>query len=48
MEKEKDLDKIVWVIQIVLFLQQFRFTIELLASQTNYIKLCRTRRIVVF
>ena len=42
--KEKDLDKVVWVNQIVLFLQSFCFTIELLAFQANNVKLCRSRR----
>ena len=42
--KEKDLDKVVWVNQGVLFLQPFCFTIELLASQANNIKLCCSRR----
>ena len=37
--KEKDLDKTVWVNQIVLFLQSFCFTIEVLAFQANNIKL---------
>ena len=37
--KEKDLDKTVWVNQIVLFLQSFCFTIELLAFQASNIKL---------
>ena len=37
--KEKDLDKAVWVNQIVLFLQSFCFTIELLAFQATNIKL---------
>ena len=42
--KEKDLDKAVWVNQVVLFLQSFCFTIELLTFQANNIKLCRSRR----
>ena len=41
--KEKDLDKAVWVNQVVLFLQSFCFTIEPLAFQANSIKLCRSR-----
>ena len=41
--KEKDLDKAVWVNQIVLFLQSFCFTIELLALQANNIKWCHSR-----
>ena len=39
--KEKELDKAVWVNQIALFLQSFCCTIELLA---NNIKLCRSCR----
>ena len=42
--KEKDLDKAVWVNQIVLFLQSFYFTIELLVFQTSNIKLFRSLR----
>ena len=37
--KEKDLDKAVWVNQGVLFLQSFCFTIELLAFQAKNIRL---------
>ena len=33
--KEQDLDKAVWVNQVVLFLQSFCFTIELLAFQAS-------------
>ena len=43
-DKEKDLDKAVWVNEVLLFLQPFCFTIELLAYQANNIKLCRSRR----
>ena len=32
---EKDLDKVVWVDQVVLFLKSFCFTIELLAVQAS-------------
>ena len=42
--KQKDLDKAVWVNQVVLFLQSFCFTIELLAFQAKNIELCRSRR----
>ena len=42
--KEKDLPKVVWVSQVVLFLQLFCFTIKLLAFQVSNIKLCRSRR----
>ena len=42
--KEKDLDKAVWVNQVVLFLKSFCFTIELLALQASNIKLCHSRR----
>ena len=42
--KEKDLDKAVWVNQVVLFLQSFCFTTELPAFQVNNIKLCRSHR----
>ena len=42
--KEKDLDKAVWVNQVVLFLQTYCFTIELLTFQASNIKLCRSRR----
>ena len=42
--KEKDLDKPLWFNQALLFLQPFCFTIELLAFQTNNIKMCRSRR----
>ena len=40
--KEKDLDKSVWVNQIALFLQSFCFTIELLPFQASNIKLFRS------
>ena len=33
--KEKDLDKAVWVNQVVLFLQPFCFTMEVLALQAT-------------
>ena len=42
--KEKDLDKAVWVNQVVLFLKYFCFTIELQAFHASNIKLCRSRR----
>ena len=42
--KEKDLDKAVWVNQVVLFLQSFCSTIELLALQANNIKLSHSHR----
>ena len=42
--KEKDLDKAVSVNQVALFLQSFCFTIELLAFQTDNIKLYLSRR----
>ena len=46
--EEEDLDKAVWVNQVVLFLQSFSFTIDLLACQANNIKLCRSRRYCSF
>ena len=42
--KEKDLDKVVWFNQVVLFIQSFCFTIELLVFQVTNIKLCRSRQ----
>ena len=42
--KEKDLDKAVWVNQVALFLQSFCFIIEILAFQVNNIKLYYSRR----
>ena len=44
LNKKKDLDKAAWVNQVILFLQSFCFSIELLAFQSNNIKLCRARR----
>ena len=35
-DKEKDLDRAVWVDQVNLFLQPFSFTIELLVLQAKY------------
>ena len=40
--KKKNLDKFVWFNQVVLFLQSFCFTIELLVFLVNNIKLCRS------
>ena len=42
--KEKDLGKAIWVNEVVLFLQSFCFTIELLAFQADSIKLCHSCR----
>ena len=42
--KEKDLDKAVWVNQVDLFLQLFYFTIELLLFPADHIKLYHSRR----
>ena len=42
--KKKDLDKAVWVNQVVWFLRSFCSTIELLAFSADNIKLCRSRR----
>ena len=42
--KEKDLGKAIWVNLVVLFLQSFCFTVELLALQANSIKLCHSCR----
>ena len=42
--KEKDLDKAVWVNQVNLFLQLFYFTIELLLFPADHIKLYHSRR----
>ena len=43
-KEKEDLDKVVWVNQVVLFLQSFCFTIELLAFQANNVKLCLSCR----
>ena len=43
-QTENDLDKAVWVNQVVLFLQSFYFTIKLLVFHASNIKLCHFRR----
>ena len=46
--KDKDLDKFVWVNQVVLFLQSLCFMIEILEFQVINIKLCRSREYCSF